>query len=488
LVAKILDQRKSELDDLSIQYKESAITDMKQLIEPHKAVLIFAPGRSNTLTAAKIHQMLSVTEHIVLNLQQLIRYKTEVMLAWERSFNVLVLESDSSAEVCADLFNELSGFLNKSVAEKKIIFISNSVSNTEQIHELRRKFHPNLREEYDDCKFTDIVSESQMLFLEKKVYFQGVEVKLSSIVKGDDVRMLNALDCDSISHLLENKKPSIGVRTEDTIEYYVDRTLQRNSRAKTRSPAQGDKNAASNGDILQGMRDTEENLGNETATVWKPSTLLEGDGRVILVTDEPGMGKSTLLTHLARETSRIHPEMWIVRVNINNYTRKLHELKANGCDQDGVIKLLTEAAQLKETGGLLLEGRLFNYTYNSTGDMAVLIDGVDEVSPYYTEEVIQVLKILSKTNIKRIWVTSRNSVKDRLEREFQCESYSLVPFSEKDQKLFLAKFWEETYSGIKDEGLETLANRVVELSTEQLCKRQRIHGNTSAELVTGRDV
>ena len=38
-----------------------------------------------------------------------------------------------------------------------------------------------------------------MLFLEKKVYFQGVEVKLSSIVKSDDVRMLNALDCDSVS-------------------------------------------------------------------------------------------------------------------------------------------------------------------------------------------------------------------------------------------------------------------------------------------------
>ena len=35
LLAKILDQRKSELDDLSIKYKRSAITDMKQVIEPH---------------------------------------------------------------------------------------------------------------------------------------------------------------------------------------------------------------------------------------------------------------------------------------------------------------------------------------------------------------------------------------------------------------------------------------------------------------------
>jgi ATPase subunit of ABC transporter with duplicated ATPase domains len=201
-----------------------------------------------------------------------------------------------------------------------------------------------------------------MLFLEKKVDFQGVEVKLSSIVKNEDVRMLNALDCDSISLLVENKKPSIGIRTEDTIEYYVDRTLQRSRHATTRFPAQGEIKPALKGNILREMRDTEENLESETATVWKPSTFLEGDSRVILVSDEPGMGKSTLLTHLARETRKIHPDMWIVRVNINNYTRKLHEFKTNGCDPEGVIKLLTEAAQLKETDGIMLQGRLFNYT------------------------------------------------------------------------------------------------------------------------------
>ena len=87
------DQRKSELDDLIIKFKKSAITDMKQLTEPNKAVLIFAPGNSNSLTAAKIHQMLSDTEHVILNLQQLIRYKSEVILAWKNTFEIVVLDS-----------------------------------------------------------------------------------------------------------------------------------------------------------------------------------------------------------------------------------------------------------------------------------------------------------------------------------------------------------------------------------------------------------
>jgi len=333
-----------------------------------------------------------------------------------------VIESDSSAEVSPDNFNELSGFLNYSVAEKKFIFISNTLVNIEQIYELRRTFHSKVTEECDNCKFTDILTESWMFFLDKKVYFQGVEVKLSAIIKNGDVRVLNSLDCDSVSLLVENKKPTIGTATEDTVECYIDRTLICRKHAKTRFPALDKIQHEFSGDILQKMLDIsprkEEDLGRETATFWKPNTLFESEGRVILVTDEPGMGKSTLLTHLAWKTRKSHPNIWIVRVNINNYTKILYELQTNGCDQKGAIQLLTEAAQIKKSDGLDLEGRLFNYIYNSTGNMAVLIDGVDEVSPHYTEEVVQVLKILPKTKIKKnlgnVSKFSEGSFRDRI--------------------------------------------------------------------------
>ena len=476
VIAK-MKQRNSELDELGIKYEESAIKDIQQLTENHKPVLIFAPGKSTTLTATKIHQMLCGTEHVILKLQQLIRCKTEVMSAWKSMFDVLVLESDSSAEVPPDIFEELSGFLKSNIAEKKLIFISKSVGNIEQKHELRKIFKRNLTEEYDSCKFMDIVTESRKLFLNKYVSFQGMEVKLSTIVKNDDIHVLNELNCESISLLLENEKPSIGMRTEDTVNYYIERTLQSRKQANTGFPGQGERQLATSGHILLGMKDSsthlDENLGKESATGWKPSTLLEGDGQIILVTDEPGMGKSTLLTHLSQQTQEPHPEMWIVRVNINNYTRILNKLQKKGSDEMGVIKLLTEAAQIKKSDRVVLEGRLFNYTYNSTGNMVVLIDGVDEVIPRYTEEVIKVLKILSKTEVKRIWVTSRNSVRDRLETEFQCQSYSLVPFSEKDQKNFLVKFWKGTCPEIEDDNLENLANRVVKLSSEHLTAQDK---------------
>jgi hypothetical protein len=119
----------------------------------------------------------------------------------------------------------------------------------------------------------------------------------------------------------------------------------------------------------------------------------------------------------------------------------------------------------KEKDRVVLQERLFNYTYNPTGNMVVMIDGVGEVSPRYTEEFIQILKMLSKTKIK-IWVTSRHSVRDRLETEFQFQSYSLVPFSEEDQNLFLVKFWKEKCPVIEDDYIKNLANRVFKLSNE----------------------
>jgi hypothetical protein len=169
LVGKLLDQRKSELDKLSIKYKHSAIGDMKQLIKTHKAVLIFAPGSLNTLTAAKIHETLSATKHVILNLKQLVLYKAEVLLVWRSMSYVVVLEIGGSAEVSPDFFNELCGFLNENIAEKKFNFISNSMGNIEQIHERLSAFQTNLTEEYDDCKLTDIDTQSRMLFLDRKM-------------------------------------------------------------------------------------------------------------------------------------------------------------------------------------------------------------------------------------------------------------------------------------------------------------------------------
>ena len=133
-----------------------------------------------------------------------------------------------------------------------------------------------------------------------------------------------------------------------------------------------------------------------------------------------------------------------------------------------------------------MEKRLFNYICNSTGNTAVLIDEVDEVSPHYTEEILLILRILSKTKIRKIRVTFQNSVKDQLEQEFQYQSYTLLPFNVEDQKFYLVKFWKQKCSHIKPDYLQNLADRVVELSSTHLDVRgEKFHGNIPAKYVIG---
>jgi peroxiredoxin len=169
LVAKVLEQKKFELDDLSIKYEESAITYMKQLTQPNKAVLMFAPGQSTTLTAAKIHQMLSCTKHIILNLQQLLPYKSEVMFAWKSRFDVLVVESQRSIENLQDVCNEMSEILNECVGEKRFIFIADTEGNIEQINAFRHTFSKKLREEYNDRHLRDVSTESRKFSWKRKL-------------------------------------------------------------------------------------------------------------------------------------------------------------------------------------------------------------------------------------------------------------------------------------------------------------------------------
>jgi energy-coupling factor transporter ATP-binding protein EcfA2 len=279
--------------------------------------------------------------------------------------------------------------------------------------------------------------------------------------------MFNALDYDSMSVLLANEIPVLGVPVANTLKYYIDRTHECKRYNKL-----GSQNGSEVQHPWQQNTDVHEseypNFQRNVTTAWRPNTLLDSENRIILVTGEPGMGKSTLLTHLAKETRQRHTDVWIVRININNYTRILHDIKANGFDEESAIKLLSEAAQIKETESVQLEKILFNFIYNSTGNMAVPIDGVDEVSPQYTEEVVQILRILTITKIRKIWVTSRNSVKGHLEEEFHCQSYSLLPFNAEDQKSFLVKFWNQKYSIIEKDCIERLATRVVELSFKHL--------------------
>jgi len=74
-------------------------------------------------------------------------------------------------------------------------------------------------------------------------------------------------------------------------------------------------------------------------------------------------------------------------------------------------------------------------------NLLIILDGFDEISPFYKETVIDLLQTLRQTAVEQLWVTTRPLLRDELEGKLQQLSYTLEYFSEENQDEFLTKFW-----------------------------------------------
>nr|XP_042911627.1 putative ankyrin repeat protein RF_0381 [Parasteatoda tepidariorum] len=180
-------------------------------------------------------------------------------------------------------------------------------------------------------------------------------------------------------------------------------------------------------------------------------------GRIVIISAVSGAGKSTVLTKLAQEMKNFDSSMWIVRINLNDYT----EIFANNDfirDKDKIIKFIMDIAGLKTP----LEQDLFNYRLNVLGKVAILFDGFDEIVPRYKEKVVELLKALKHSKVEKIWITTRPHMKDELEDVLSVLSYSLMPLSRNDQVMFMKNILCNIPEFSIKENFERYANKLLD--------------------------
>jgi len=179
--------------------------------------------------------------------------------------------------------------------------------------------------------------------------------------------------------------------------------------------------------------------------------------RVMLISD-----KSTVLTHLSKEIKQKFPAKWVVRIDLNDHTDALKDntdalkaLKQEQIDKEAAIQFVSQKLlKLKPR----LETELFKQCCEQKQKVRIekILDGFDEISPFYKQTVIGLLQALRQTAVEQLWVTTRPHLREELELELQQLSYTLEPFSEKDQVEFLTKFWslQDWFTEPNDEGEE----------------------------------
>jgi ankyrin repeat protein len=162
--------------------------------------------------------------------------------------------------------------------------------------------------------------------------------------------------------------------------------------------------------------------------------------RTVLLIAKPGMGKSSTTTQVAWHTKLADPTSWVVRINWNDHTTKLQEIDAETLNFDSLVEFLCSAAfpKSKYTD---IERILLKQALQCSGNVTVLMDGFDEISPMHADKAAVILFELIKTKVKRVWVTSRPVQKERLEKELSVIAFSLKRLSRESQKEMLRNLW-----------------------------------------------
>jgi len=189
---------------------------------------------------------------------------------------------------------------------------------------------------------------------------------------------------------------------------------------------------------------------------------------VMLISDTAGMGKSTVLTHLSKQIKQKFPARWVVRIDLNDHT---DELKKGQIEMEKVTEFLSEKL-LKLKPGLELELFIQCCEKKEKVRVVIMLDGFDEISPFYKETVIDLLQGLRQTEVEQLWVTTRPHLREELEDKLQQLSYTLEPFSKDNQVEFLTKFWslKDWFTEQNDKGEEKGKGKL-EIYAEKLIKK-----------------
>ncbi|CAD0202471.1 unnamed protein product [Chrysodeixis includens] len=455
-----------------------------------------------------------VTDYDLVTIQEeLKKIALHVLVLVYRSSNTLAL--DQKLKAVSDAF------------QGKIIIVTNEVK------EIKETLAENVIENHDDkIRFLDCSTKTQKNIVDQgKLIFQGITISFNPVI-------LEKLKPHIIRHIMNRETIMLGEAlaiNSEKVPYYLNRSICRCIILGMRNPDFAElyfindwpwprpttlqehqdivimsdnekifdescrkyryrnvhwfsREVNGSGNIWLksrgGIKTLHKYVDNETRSdhILRPETIKDVKDKYVVVSAEPGMGKSTLLMHLAFRTKIKFPTMWISIINLVEHVHIFSKWQAENTtiSLKEVILFLYGAVNIKvqtEKSGktkytravsenirnrisinslnkVYLDGEsdsndlfdmgvhYFNYCYNND-QLALLFDGFDEICPEYTNEVIKMLIVLKSYKHAHLWVTTRpyENILNQLENALGTFSFILQPLDIPEQQHLLRQIW-----------------------------------------------
>jgi ankyrin repeat protein len=200
----------------------------------------------------------------------------------------------------------------------------------------------------------------------------------------------------------------------------------------------------------------------------------KNNDKVLIISAEPGMGKSFILDHLTQQSTADNFFLKII-LNTCKETLSSTNFKENLPKdlKEFVLKSLLNKNDQQEISLLTHLAKEEKLT--------LMFDGLDEVNDY-KEQVIHIIDELNKDKrIKKILITTRNHLREELEDHFKIIAYNLSNFDEYDQKNFLYNYWHN----LNKKNQKRASSAQLKQSAEDLIKRIKSISSLSLNQLIG---
>jgi len=245
--------------------------------------------------------------------------------------------------------------------------------------------------------FSDFDKKTKDFLLEKQVDLQGKLVKLSEIIKSSNCPTLDDIPLNLLSD--DSKILKIGQKLENRGNFYYDRRFIDTIWAQISEI----KDQYLHLDPIKCFGDLHEQ-------------------KIILLCDEPGMGKTTTLKQLQFKFKEIFPSNWIIYVDLKRHGSIYEDFKnVQIWNYQNFTEFFTKIQNLTE-----FESKIFHQLL-LTEKVIFLIDGVDEITQKHKDFIINFTKDLYRITNCHLWIAMRPHCKSEYSGNFHICSYHLEP-------------------------------------------------------------